>query len=149
MYQNFCKYPIPRPHKQEIIDTRPQIILPRKFSTSLSTKALNNIRTRALPSRETQFNSVTQIKQAPQKRTIILSNPNIKIIFKKLAQARNPCKPKGESSFFYANIILPKKKLPDLYSKGFYIGSEKYSEENSKHSASKSLSFINTYYKSH
>ena len=145
-YQRFSKYKVPEPHPLELNrDLKMGVRRIQKSSQSFSSKLLKKIRDKSIPTQEASFSSVPPVKKVVIKRTIIRSHPEIRLLLRNIIKTMAKDQPKTDPTFFYANIILPKKKLPELYSKGFYIGSENYINLELKHSASKSLSFINSY----
>ena len=145
-YQNFSKYRVPEPHPLEMNrDLKMGLRITRKSTNSFSHKLLANIRNKSIPTQEASYNSTVPEKKVIIKRTIIRSHPEIRSLMKKFMKSNAEDKPKTDPTFFYGNIIVPKTKLPDLYSKGFYIGSDHYLPPDLKHSASRSLSFINSY----
>ena len=137
---------VPLPHPLTLFGYEKNQQFPiQSHSTALSYKALKNIKTKSVPQQETSYENTFVIRKVIQKRTIIKSNPEIKTILKDILQNKTHEIPKTTSSFFFANIIVPKKKLRDLYSKGYFIGNERANNENEKHYSSRSLSFINKY----
>ena len=143
MYNNSKKCRVPQPHP--LFSYQNSLSKSMKNNSHIgksSVSVLHKIQNQSIPSRDFSYSSTPNLEKRVLKKTIIRSNPSIANEIKKFAKAFKITTPQTETSFFFANIILPKKKLPALYSKGFYIGSRKYASEESKHSSSKSLAFI-------
>lgn len=143
MYNNSNKCRVPQPHplfsyQDSCSKSKKKISRIGKLPISV----LHKIQNQSIPNRDFSYLSTPSLEKRVLKKTIIRSNPSVSNEIKKLAKAFKITAPQTEASFFFANIIVPKKQLPELYSKGFYIGSRKYASEDSKHSSSKSLSFI-------
>lgn len=147
MYQNLYKNKPPKPHPLTVMknDRSSKQVYLCNNSLSGSFTNLKKIKDRAVPGKDFVFESAMLLSNLKAKKTVIKSKPDIKNLLRKLIRDHNTQKIQGTSSFFYANIMIPKKKLPELYSKGFFIGSEKFVNEDTKHSSSKSLSFVNNY----
>ena len=150
MFEHLNKSRVPKPHPLTLFgDSKPLKRQIHSHSTSSSSSfLLKNLKKKAIPCQITNFDKNYFAKTVLKKRLVIKSNPNIKEYIRNHINPQTQEIPKSDPSFFFANIILPKKILGNLYEKGFFIGSNKFSQQgNGKLSSSRTLSFINNYFK--